>query len=97
MTGTGRGHRSCLTDTNFLLIKDLFSLQVIRWHLHMDIIKKGIWELLRPEKISITHVLVTLLTGNAWLFNGVKDLLDISVRYHQEISVVILEICITHV
>ena len=29
--------------------------------------KYGIWELLRHEKIPETHVLATLLTGNAWL------------------------------
>ena len=32
----------------------------------------GILELLRLEKIPETHVLATLLTGNAWLFNGKK-------------------------
>ena len=32
----------------------------------------GIWELLRHKKIPETHVLATLLTGNAWLFNGKK-------------------------
>ena len=35
-------------------------------------LKYGIWELLRNEKIPETHVLATLFTGNAWLFNGKK-------------------------
>ena len=30
----------------------------------------GIWELLRCEKVPETHIQATLLTGNAWLFNG---------------------------
>ena len=32
----------------------------------------GIWELLRHEENPETHVLATLLTGNARLFNGKK-------------------------
>ena len=32
--------------------------------------KYEMWELLRHQKIPETQVLATLLTGNAWLFNG---------------------------
>ena len=32
--------------------------------------KYEMWELLRHEKIPETQVLATLLTGNAWLFDG---------------------------
>ena len=35
-------------------------------------LKYRIWELLRHEKIPETHVLATLLAGNAWLLNGKK-------------------------
>ena len=35
-------------------------------------LKYGIWELLRHMKIPETHVLVTLLTGNARVFDGKK-------------------------
>ena len=44
--------------------------------------KYGIWELLRHEKIPETHILATLLTGNAWLFNGKQ----MNFRYKQIIS-----------
>ena len=37
-------------------------------------LESGIWELLRHEKIPETHVLVTLLTRNACLFNGKKKI-----------------------
>ena len=37
--------------------------------------KYEMWGLLRHEKFPETHVLATLLTGNALLFNGKK-------RYH---------------
>ena len=33
-------------------------------------LKYEMWELLRQEKFPETHVLATLLTGNALLFNG---------------------------
>ena len=35
-------------------------------------LKNGIWESLRHEEIPETHALTTLLTVNAWLFNGKK-------------------------
>ena len=34
--------------------------------------KYEMWELLRHEKFPEAHVLGTLLTGYAWLFNGKK-------------------------
>ena len=59
-------------------------------------LKYGIWELLRHVKIPETHVLVTLLTGNAWLFNGKKSLAyQVSRRYFRILR--FLEVCVTHV
>ena len=46
--------------------------------------KYEMWELLRHEKFPETHVLATLLTGYALLFNGKKNILHI--RYQQVIS-----------
>ena len=48
----------------------------------MEFALYGICKLLRYEKIPETHVLATLLTGKAWLFN-VKTLLakQVSTRY----------------
>ena len=44
-----------------------------------------IWKLLRHEEIPGIHVLATILTGNAWLFNEKqKDLSNI--RYQHVIS-----------
>ena len=51
-------------------------------------------ELLRHEKIPETLVLATLLTGNAWLFSGKKDLLNI--RYPQAVSE-FFEVCVAQV
>ena len=34
-------------------------------------LKCGMWGLLIHEKIPESHVLATLLTGNAWLFNPI--------------------------
>ena len=39
---------------------------------HGIYLKYEMWELLRHEKFLETHVLATLLTRNAWLFNGKK-------------------------
>ena len=39
---------------------------------HGICLKYEMWELLRHEKFLETHVLATLLTRNAWLFNGKK-------------------------
>ena len=33
----------------------------------------AMWELLRHKKVLETHVLPTLITENAWLFNEKKD------------------------
>ena len=57
-----------------------------------------IWELLRHEKISETHVLAALLVGYAWLFNRKKR----SLEYHQVINKLVqnlrfLEVCVTQV
>ena len=40
-------------------------------------LRYGIWGLLGHEKIPETHVMATLLTGNAPLFNRLKDLFHI--------------------
>ena len=37
--------------------------------------KYEMWELLRHDKFPETHVLATLFTKNALLFNGKKDIL----------------------
>ena len=47
--------------------------------------KYEMWELLRHEKFLEIHVLATLLTGNALLFNG-KKTSCIFIRYQQVIS-----------
>ena len=47
-------------------------LKISSLTLNTEFSKYGIWELLRHKNIPETNVLATLLTGNAWLFNGKK-------------------------
>ena len=51
-------------------------------------------ELLRHEKIPDTHVLATLLTGNALLFNGKKRHLAYQVSTNYFRTSRFLEVCI---
>ena len=59
--------------------------------------KYEMWELLRHEKFPETLVLATLLTGNALLLSGKKDIVHI--RYQQVISEFrdFLEVCFAQV
>ena len=56
--------------------------------------KYGIWELLSHEKNLETHVLATLLTGNARLFNE-KKISCISASYFRIFR--FFEVCVTQV
>ena len=53
-------------------------------------------EIAKHEKIPETHVLVTLLAGNAWLFNAKKKEF-LHIRYQQVISQYLdFWRCVTH-
>ena len=60
-------------------------------------LKYEMWELLRHEKFSETHVLVTLLIGNALLFNGKKISCISGVNRSFQNFLRFLEVCVAQV
>ena len=89
----------CVLGLYFIFFAFLLCKFYIKHRLFLNVefaFKYEMWEWLRPGKIPETQVLATLLTGNAWLFDGKKYTLH--VRYQEVISEFpILEVCIAQV